>query len=674
MPGGSKIKKRGFIMTGGGAKGLYEAGVIHAFHISGMEFDVITGSSIGAMNSIFFAEYLFHKRQLPSDVRQDAERAVEAMDEWVKSYHHAWLSMPDKGMIDDSEQGPIGQLKDDLEHFNLGLPLLARLAWWWTDPEHGSAPPPELWPGLAHLGSELVRHLGGANQLMRILKFNRADLFEETARTYLRRFGLERSLVPPDQDHKIKDVFTQPVSPLRMEHLSGAISAPDPAGVQRYILVDPGRSLCEYNQQGITVRLTRANYRTGRLEMSTYVPLENFVRFMDKQAWRLQAGDPEVIPVGSFRLQVPGNPNAINAGICSGRFPGVFSPYPLDQIYPAADPENDLLYHLVTHWLNDPDVETAMKQAYLGIQTAGVEAHWDALFSSWKDSATMRDFFPRSGDVYVDGGAIDNTPSNSAVDFVKEWAERNQLSKRDVELELYVIFLGVEPKSRQVQVKDPAIYQVVNRTLEIMGAAKGSSDANTVQTINTFGQRSENIALALKLVLESSKELLPGMTSEQQAQFEQRLYDQAKELGLRGYLGDQPAGILSRLEQWLNEQLDKNLPIDVEEVKIYPEKMPLSTLQFTKRLGYRKENAIEMLTMGCYNTLWALRSHLEEQPSSAFDDLDRKVMPLVKKWMGVENWPTTSGELESLRQNWQCQRTACVYHARYCLHGAVKRS
>ena len=61
----SKIKKRGFVMTGGGAKGLYEAGVIHAFHLTGMEFDVITGSSIGAMNSAFFAEYLYQKRQLP---------------------------------------------------------------------------------------------------------------------------------------------------------------------------------------------------------------------------------------------------------------------------------------------------------------------------------------------------------------------------------------------------------------------------------------------------------------------------------------------------------------------------------------------------------------------------------------------------------------------------------
>ena len=58
-----KLTKRGFVMTGGGAKGLYEAGVIHAFHLCGMEFDVITGSSIGAINSVFYAEYQYRKKQ-----------------------------------------------------------------------------------------------------------------------------------------------------------------------------------------------------------------------------------------------------------------------------------------------------------------------------------------------------------------------------------------------------------------------------------------------------------------------------------------------------------------------------------------------------------------------------------------------------------------------------------
>ncbi len=74
----SKPTMRGFVMTGGGAKGLFEAGVIHAFHLCGMEFEVITGSSIGAINSIFYAEYQLRKRQLPAAIQSDPFAVVAA--------------------------------------------------------------------------------------------------------------------------------------------------------------------------------------------------------------------------------------------------------------------------------------------------------------------------------------------------------------------------------------------------------------------------------------------------------------------------------------------------------------------------------------------------------------------------------------------------------------------
>ena len=520
MTAEAKLKKRGFVMTGGGAKGLYEAGVIHAFHITGMEFDIITGSSIGAMNSVFFGEYLFQKKQLPDMVKMDPATAVEAMDPLVKAYQHAWLQMPGKKLIDDSAQGPLGRLKDDLQAFNISLPLVTRLGWWWTDPDKSAAPPAAAWPALLKLMQELIKHLGGAGTLLNIFRNNRSALLSTVARTYLAKFGMDRSLVPAADDHKLKDVFTQPVSPLRPEHLSGDANTPDDPSVKRYILVDPARSLGDYDRQGIAVRVTRANYRTGRLEISAHVTLDVFVNFMEKQAWRLEAEGPDKLPLGSFRLQVPGNPNAVNAGLASGRFPGVFAPFPIDELYPAGDPENDLLHKLLDKWLADPEVAEKVKQIIQErpARKGKGEHYWEDLFTGWQKSESMRDFFPRSRDVYVDGGSIDNTPSNSAVDYVREWADNTHHSRRGVSLELFVIFLETEPKVDQEKVQDPAMFQVVKRTLAIQGAATRASDTNTVSTINTFGQRGEDLANALATVLESYRGLVDGLDEVTKAQ------------------------------------------------------------------------------------------------------------------------------------------------------------
>jgi hypothetical protein len=143
--------------------------VIHAFHITGMEFDIITGSSIGAMNSVFFAEYLYRKHLLPEDVRADPLQSMEAMDLLVKAYHHAWLLMPEKRVIDDHPQGPLGKIQDDLLRFNVSLPQLTRLAWWWTDPEPKQNPGAEGVVG-AEPAERAGRTPGRRGQVLRILK------------------------------------------------------------------------------------------------------------------------------------------------------------------------------------------------------------------------------------------------------------------------------------------------------------------------------------------------------------------------------------------------------------------------------------------------------------------------------------------------------------------------
>jgi hypothetical protein len=671
----AKHKQRGFVMTGGGAKGLYEAGVIHAFHITGMEFDVITGSSIGAMNSVFFAEYQYQKRHLPEQVRQDPLKAVEAMDPLVKAYHHAWLLMPEKNLIDDSPQGPIGRLKDDLLKVKINLSELVSLIWWWTDPERGRIPDKAVLMAVPDILRGLVGRFGGLGGFLRLLKDHRKDLFQGATHDYLDNFGMAHSLIPPAEDHKLKDIFTQPVSPLRLDHLQGEVSRPDEEGVKLYPLLDPGRTLRDYSSEGIAVRLTRANYRTGRLEVSAYISLEDFARFMQKQAWRLQKYDPDKIPLGSFRLQVPGNPNAINAALCSGRFPGVFNPFPIKNIYLSGDAENAFLYRLLAGWFEDPQVKESMTQAFLssGNMSQAAKEDWEKLLASWSKGQDMRDFFPKESDRYVDGGAIDNTPSNSAVDFAREWAEENGLSKRDVTLELFIIFLGVEPKVSPDEVKDPNLFQVVKRTLEIQGVAKESSDANTVNTINTFGKRGEDLGRALQLVLDSYQASLDTLSPEQRQSVEADLRLKALQNGQIGFLGKESDGILERMERWANGIIANGLPMQVDEVKIYPETMPLDTLQFTERFGYNKENTIKMLTMGCYNTLWTLHEHLKDQTEDELDDLDRKVSAMLRHWIDDSQAQPTSQQAKDKSSNnpyWRCLRTQCVFHARHCLHGA----
>ena len=672
MPGSQKKVRRGFVMTGGGAKGLYEAGVIHAFHITGMEFDVITGSSIGAFNSVFYAEYLLRKQELAPDKSGDPEQAVEAMDALVKGFHHAWLQMPEKKIVDDSETGPLGQLKDDLLKFKICLPDLTRIGWWWTDPERkGFVPPPRTWPALVRLGNELTERLGGTGKLLDILKHGRSAPFEKAIRMYLARFNMERSLIPAEEDSRLTSIFTNPIAPLNQSHLQGDSLNAAGDRDERVGLVEPSRTLREYHQAGIDVRLTRANYRTGRLEVSAYMSTEDFVQYMQKQAFRLEKDDPDKIPLGSFRLQVPGNPKAINAALASGRFPGVLAPYRVEDLYARDDPENDLLYDMLGNWLDDPEVETKMTDAFLALPGSepADEEDWRETYHRWRENPSMRGFFPRARDLYVDGGAIDNTPSNSVIDATREWAEQERVPKSDLFLDLYTILLHPEPKVEPDEIKDPAFHQVIQRTREIQGAAKQSSGAVTVDTINAFGRRGERLGESLLAVLQSYQQTLASMDVAQREEILDRLREEVKRREIRGYRDGDVEGLLERMEAWAGKIVDNGLPLQVRAIKIYPEEMPLNTLQFTERLGYRHENALAMLTMGCYNTLWALRNHLEDQKGK-LDEQDRQALALAQKWMGGESWPKKEDRDEEFHKAWRCQREACVYHASHCPHGA----
>ncbi|QTL99641.1 hypothetical protein GM661_17620 [Iocasia frigidifontis] len=67
----------GLVLSGGGAKGAYQAGVIKGLLKMGIKFDLVTGSSIGAFNAVLLAEFI--KKGLSS--REIGDGMEEA---WMK--------------------------------------------------------------------------------------------------------------------------------------------------------------------------------------------------------------------------------------------------------------------------------------------------------------------------------------------------------------------------------------------------------------------------------------------------------------------------------------------------------------------------------------------------------------------------------------------------------------
>ena len=667
-------------MTGGGAKGLFEAGVIHAFHLCGMEFDVITGSSIGAINSIAYAEYQLRKRSLPAETLTDPVLTVEALDTFVWALLHAWWDLPRMGIIDDSATGPIGMLKDDLLGVDISLPSIIRLLWWYTDRSNDTMPDLEVLADITKIVNELPERLSGGKGVLEIWKRwrdTKLNPFDAAIRTYLNRFGMEHSLVPDDKADNLRDYFTQDITPLRAEHLDDPNA--DRPGDMRESLISADRTLRDFREGGVEVRMTRTNFRTGRLEVSSYNSAEQFAAFLKKHWFRFDNKEGLLPALGNARLQTIGNPNAINAALASGRFPGVFSPMPIDKIYnltATEDRENVLFSGMLASWLNDEAVRSAMISPSESASRHN-QSITDELLQRWQESEELARLFPRAGDHYVDGGAIDNTPTNSAIDAIKDWVDEQGLGYRDVQLDLYTIFLHPPPDPGELVTElMPSSIETVRRTMEIRTAAVLDSDAAHVRFVNKAGQLAEDTSrtlIDLATTLEELLNQLPETDTLALSDAQKGALRSALEARILAALpgpNDTPVEQhLERLKAEHKEIIDQKLPLHVNPIEIHPEEMPMRTLQFTERLGYKKENAIRMITSGCYSTLWSLHVYLTDKSRGGLDARDETTLRLAHRWMGLdaENLPA---DKTALQKAWRCQRHQCVFHARHCRHGA----
>jgi hypothetical protein len=296
---------------------------------------------------------------------------------------------------------------------------------------------------------------------------------------------------------------------------------------------------------------------------------------------------------------------------------------------------------------------------------------------TWRESTELARLFPKAGDHYVDGGAIDNTPTNSAIDAVKEYADEHDIGYRDIQLDLYTIFLHPppDPRERTSEVL-PSSLETVRRTMEIRTAAILDSDAAHVRFVNRTSQLGEDTSRMVIDLAAELEDMLASLPDEESL----ALSDEQKEAlraSLRRRIAAATPDVSGSLEDTLQaiqasyrQIIDRRLPLHVNPIEIHPEEMPMRTLQFTERLGYKPQNAIRMMTSGCYSTLWSLFVHLTRKPQHELDERDASTLRMARRWMGLEG-EAMPDATPGLQRSWRCQRVQCIFHARHCRHGAV---
>jgi hypothetical protein len=425
--------KRALVLSGGGAKGVFEAGVLKACHHTGVTFDVITGSSIGAINAVLFAEYL-RRRQ----------RSMEDASHYFDYFLGIWEDLDAANLVDFDLLEP---LVKDLAKVDIGLDDLLYIWWGFT----GESLPGKIKGGwhafwaLTQLDDILPLSLKDVKELFDAWQDKgRHDEVKELLRDAIRKFLAK---------HRAERGLFDPVS------LNEAMTKPyDDSGVPP---LRPGQGLSSFRVAGIDVRLTRTNIRTGRMEVSAHRTLQEVL------AQAVQ--DPE--RAGDL---IVGDPHAVSAALASGAFPVAFVPRSLPEIYPPGPPENEILRAILSGAAEAAAYDIAPEQ-----------------------QALLAAAYPRADDIYLDGGTIDNHPLSAAIDAIKDTARRARSARQADDIyrsthDVFVIFLGPKPEITQLpvgQAQGMLAYEYGLRAYNLMQNAKMLGDADNAERITQLMER-----------------------------------------------------------------------------------------------------------------------------------------------------------------------------------------
>jgi predicted acylesterase/phospholipase RssA len=500
-PGGEPASacRRAVVFSGGGAKGVFESGVLHALHRIGYEPDVITGSSVGAINATAYAEIVRarrHEGDAAAEERMEKTlRLWQSLDKWQVADLDRWgrrvwlagavLVVGALALVAIA-LGPILPVLAGDAAWSAGLWLAARLVALagvllgllaaWVLVAHWLALP-------GRLRRRVRRGMTGSSELTR-------DPHAPPSageRRLLRILGVHRSLF-------------------------------DGVGLEdaiRHLVPEP-RRFGDYRKADLDLRLTRTNLRTGRTEVSERVTSEDLVRPGAERGRRV-LGDPHVVP----------------ATLASAAFPAAFPTVPAERLYPAS--ENADLYAAVAArahalralvqlfgprapaeliWLHtlldelaeedrallfvgrEGELFRRLKERFLGDHTGWLRVSTravDLLIDTrhWPDLPLPE--FSDKGDRYFDGGILDNTPLSTALAALRdrqaadETAGRTEAAGALPVHEVVVVLVSPPPRRKQLTHEEADTLEgpaVGLRALRLQAEQRLASDARTAERID----------------------------------------------------------------------------------------------------------------------------------------------------------------------------------------------
>lgn len=487
----SNLGIRAIVFSGGGVKGVFAAGVVQALRHCDLDMDVITGSSVGALNATLLAEDTLKRRQAKRLEGIKAYSSTDIIDEQLKLWET--LEIPDKKVKIFSSK----VLTPIILEGTLLMLMAAFLIY--TDKTNSAIYTFKI--AFSLLGAIIGLSLLNFWFLYHTKLNPFRDKEQEKDRIWLKKIV-----------HGYLNIHGIKISLFTNRNLEDTL----------LYYVPFSRTFKDYKQEGIDLRITRTNVRTGRMEISEYCP-------------------------GDESERIVGNPRVVKAALASSAFPSALPPIKVSDLYPRE--ENPDFWSLMkfresireefkNYWGEKGESEYKKFMEHLDLwelrQIERFGSRQDVLkefeikeiitsylfkrptlrhtpnFIDWLQKNILKLWryrhYPRVDketyeDIYFDGGTVDNTPISTALKAMKEKVSKDP-SLADKEHLILVILLDTPRKTflDQKQIKEFRSHNYGFRGLHLLDRSNFISDIKNTAKINKLVGQNEQEMIRANLI------------------------------------------------------------------------------------------------------------------------------------------------------------------------------